>query len=57
MKTHLPDIHPDHVFTIWLLDHVVDGVAAHKCYVDIVSCYNVGIIVVYGVYEHDVCII
>lgn len=55
--THVPDVHSDHVFTVGLLHHVVYGVAAHKRYVDVVSCYDVRIVVVYGVYEHDVCVI
>lgn len=54
---HLPDINSNHVFTVGLLDHVVDGVAAYKRYVDIVPGYNIRIVVVYSVYEHDVRII
>lgn len=56
-RKHLPDVHSDHVFSVGLLDHVVDGVAARKCYVDVVSCDNIWVVVVYGVYEHDVCVI
>lgn len=40
-KKHLPDVYSDHVFSVGLLDHVVDGVAARKCYVDVVSCDNI----------------
>lgn len=54
---NVPDINSDHVFTIGLLDHVVDGVSADKCYVDVVPRDYVCVVVVYGVYEHDVCII
>lgn len=57
IKEHLLNINSDHVFSVWLLDRVVDGVAAHKCYVDVVSCYDVWIVVVYSVYEHDVRVI
>lgn len=53
-EQHLPDVHYDHVFTVGLLNHVIDGVAAHKCYINVVSGYNIGMVVVYGVYEHDV---
>lgn len=53
----IPDINSNHVFTVGLLNHVVDGVAAYKSYVDIVPRYNICSIVVYSVYEHDVCII
>lgn len=54
---HLPDVNSNHVFTVGLLDHVVDGVATYKRYVDIVPRYNIRIVVVYSVYEHDVRII
>lgn len=55
--SNLPDINSDHVLTIGLLDHVVDGVAADKRYVDVVPRYHVCIVVVYRVYEHDVRVI
>lgn len=55
--SNLPDINSDHILTVGLLDHVVDGVAADKCYVDVVPRYHVGVVVVYRVYEHDVCVI
>lgn len=55
--SNLPDINSDHVLTVGLLDHIVDGVAAHKRYVDVVPRYQVCVVVVYRVYEHDVCII
>lgn len=53
----LPDIHPDHVLAVGLLDQVVDGVAAHEGDVDVVPRYHVCVVVVYGVYEHDVCVV
>lgn len=53
----LPDINSDHVLPVGLLDHVVDGVAADKRYVDVVPRYHACVVVVDGVYEHDVRII
>lgn len=55
--SNIPDINFDHVLAVGLLDHVVDGVAADKRYVDVVPRYHVCVVVVYGVYEHDVCVI
>lgn len=36
----LPDVHSDHVFSVGLLDHVVDGITAHKRDVYVVSGYD-----------------
>lgn len=55
--SNLPDINSDHILAVGLLDHVVDGVAADKRYVDVVPRYHVGVVVVYCVYEHDVRVI
>lgn len=41
MKIPLPDVHSDHVFVVGLLDHVVDGVAAHECDVYVASCDDI----------------
>lgn len=56
-RQQVPDFHSNQVFTMGLLNHVADGVAAHKGYVDVVSCNNIQNVVAYGVNEHDVCII
>lgn len=52
-----PGVNSDHVLPVGLPDHVVDGVAAHKRYVDVLPGYHVCVVVVDGVYEHNVCII
>lgn len=38
---HIPDVNSYHVFTVGLLNHVVDGVAADKRYIDVVSRYDI----------------
>lgn len=53
----MPDVDSDHVFSVGLLHHVVDGVAANEGDVDVVPRYNICVVVVYGVYEHDVRVV
>lgn len=52
-----PDIHSDQVLAVLLLDHVVQGVSAAECDVDVASGDDVSFVVPDGVGEHDVSIV